>query len=199
VGFTNIFNFMDGINGLAFTQLIIGGAAFSFLGAWNGDYDLAVSGALAAGSALGILKYNFPKALVFMGDVGSLPSGFLLAMLGLRAAFGTHNHDVTFLVPVLALWPFLYDGSYTLLNRLFHRRNPFRAHRSHLYQRLIVKGHSHQKITAGYALWMALCGATAYVLPDCSLVTVGWVMMGMVIGSVAYTVATVAKVRASMT
>ncbi|MFT5234224.1 MAG: UDP-GlcNAc:undecaprenyl-phosphate GlcNAc-1-phosphate transferase, partial [Candidatus Krumholzibacteriia bacterium] len=90
VGFTNVFNFMDGINGLAFTQLIIGGSAFCLFGVKSGDYELAISGALAAGAALGILKYNFPKALVFMGDVGSLPSGFLLAMLGLRVAFGDH-------------------------------------------------------------------------------------------------------------
>jgi UDP-N-acetylmuramyl pentapeptide phosphotransferase/UDP-N-acetylglucosamine-1-phosphate transferase len=199
VGFTNIFNFMDGINGLAFTQLIIGGTTFCLFGAKSGDYELAISGALAAGAALGILKYNFPKALVFMGDVGSLPSGFLLAMLGLRAAFGAHNEGVSFLVPVLVLWPFLYDGSFTLLNRLAHRRNPFRAHRSHLYQRLIVKGYSHKKITSGYALWMAVCGVLAYLLPDCEQAVVKMIIMGMVVASATYTVATVIKVRASMT
>jgi len=190
---------MDGINGLAFTQLIIGGSAFCLFGVKSGDYELAISGALAAGAALGILKYNFPKALVFMGDVGSLPSGFLLAMLGLRAAFGEHSGGRSMLVPMLALWPFLYDGGYTLLNRLFHRRNPFRAHRSHLYQRLLISGYSHKKITSGYALWMIACGAAAYVVPDCSLAMVRVIVMGVVTGSVVYTVLTVVRVRASMT
>ncbi|MFT5316424.1 MAG: UDP-GlcNAc:undecaprenyl-phosphate GlcNAc-1-phosphate transferase [Candidatus Krumholzibacteriia bacterium] len=199
VGFTNVFNFMDGINGLAFTQLIIGGSAFCLFGVKSGDYELAISGALAAGAALGILKYNFPKALVFMGDVGSLPSGFLLAMLGLRVAFGDHSGEKSLLVPVLALWPFLYDGGYTLLNRLFHRRNPFHAHRSHLYQRLVVKGYSHQNITAAYALWMVACGTAAYVLPSCSLLMAKTIVVGVVIGSVVYTVVTVMQVRASMT
>ncbi len=202
VGFTNIFNFMDGINGLAFTQLIIGGSAFSLLGVWTGDYELAVSGALAAGSAMGILKYNFPKALVFMGDVGSLPSGFLLAMLGLRTAFGVHaepEQGLNFLVPVLILWPFLYDGSYTLLNRLVHGRNPIKAHRSHLYQRLIVRGFSHKRITTGYAVWMVVCAVAGYMLPTFSPAWVQRVLIFTALVSLCYTVTTVIKVRASMT
>jgi len=200
VGFTNIFNFMDGINGLAFTQLIIGGTAFCLLGVRSDDYELALSGALAAGSALGILKYNFPKALVFMGDVGSLPSGFLLAMLGLRAAFGMrHGPAVSFLVPVVILWPFLYDGSYTLLNRLAHQRNPFRAHRSHLYQRLMVGGLSHKKITAGYGAWMLICAGGGFLLPACPPACLRTALGGMLAASVIYTVLTVRRIKASMT
>ena len=107
-------------------QLTMGGAAFCLMGAATRDYELAIAGALASGAALGTLKYNFPRALVFMGDVGSLPSGFLLAMLALRAGFGPHADGTPWLAALFVLWPFLWDGGFTLLNRVYHRRNPFR-------------------------------------------------------------------------
>lgn len=199
VGFMNIFNFMDGINGLAFMQLIFGGATFCLLGVASDDYELAISGALAAGSALGILKYNFPRALVFMGDVGSLPAGYLLALMALRTSFGTRHEDVSFLTPVLALWPFLYDGSYTLINRLVHGRNPFRPHRSHLYQRLVVLGLPHKTITLYYATAMALCSAAGLMSVFHGPGFLGTMLIAALAVSAVYTVGVVTHVRASMT
>ncbi len=195
----NIFNFMDGINGLAFMQLIFGGATFCLLGVASDDYELAISGALAAGSALGILKYNFPRALVFMGDVGSLPAGYLLALMALRTSFGARHEDVSFLTPVLALWPFLYDGSYTLINRLVHGRNPFRPHRSHLYQRLIVVGMKHKTITLYYAAAMALCSAAGYLSLFYGRGFLGAMLVVALAVSIVYTIGVVTHVRASMT
>lgn len=199
VGFTNIYNFMDGINGLAFTQLILGGLAFSLLGILIRDYELAVSGALAAGAAAGILKYNFPSAEVFMGDVGSLPTGFLLALMALRAAFGPHGGEVPFVRAALLLWPFLYDGTYTLLNRLAHGRNPLRAHRSHLYQRLVVAGRSHKTITARYALAMLGCSIAGLAYPVLGRPLRIAVLALVLAVSVGFTVRTVSRVRAHMT
>lgn len=199
VGFTNIFNFMDGINGLAFMQLTIGGAAFCLMGVATDDYELAVSGALAAGAALGTLRYNFPRALVFMGDVGSLPSGFLLGLMALRAAFGPRAQGTPWVAAVLVLWPFLWDGGYTLVNRVFHRRNPFRPHRSHLYQRLSVSGMSHAAITVRYALAMAGCGAAGLVSTEKGPGFLRVVLGVILLGSLLYTVRVVTRVRASMT
>jgi len=199
VGFTNIFNFMDGINGLAFTQLIFGGTTFCLLGITTGDYELAISGALAAGSAVGILKYNFPKANVFMGDVGSLPLGFLLALMGLRAAFGPKSHGISFIIPVLILWPFLYDGIFTLINRLVHGRNPVRPHRSHLYQRLVFLGLSHQAITIRYGLAMILCSAAGFGMQYCSLQLSQFLLAVILLFSAGYTIRTVRRVRAHQT
>lgn len=199
VGLTNIYNFMDGINGLAFTQLIFGGTTFCLLGISTGDYELAISGALAAGSAVGILKYNFPKATVFMGDVGSLPLGFLLALMGLRAAFGPKSQGISFIIPVLILWPFLYDGTFTIINRLVHGRNPVRPHRSHLYQRLLVRGLSHQAITIRYGLAMIFCSVVGFGMQYYSLQQ-SQILLGVIlVFSGLYTYRTVRKVRAHET
>lgn len=199
VGFTNIFNFMDGINGLAFTQLICGGATFAVLGIMIDDYQLAVSGSLAAGAAAGILKYNFPRAMVFMGDVGSLPTGFLLALMALQAAFGSHDRSTPFIVPALILWPFLYDGTYTLLNRLVHGRNPLRAHRSHLYQRLAVAGRSHQSITLRYGLAMIGCSVCGLLFLTMTRGRQSLLLGLVLIVSILFTVRTVRRVRAYQT
>jgi UDP-N-acetylmuramyl pentapeptide phosphotransferase/UDP-N-acetylglucosamine-1-phosphate transferase len=199
VGLTNIFNFMDGINGLAFTQLIFGGTTFSLIGVVTGDYELAISGALISGSAVGIMKYNFPKALVFMGDVGSLPLGFLLAFMGLRSAFGPHGESVTFMQTVLVLWPFLFDGSFTLLNRVYHGRNPFHAHRSHLYQRLLVAGKSHKEITLLYGAAMLSCSLVGLALPYTGPAAKTIILAAILLVSILFTVKTIRRVNAGMT
>jgi len=164
VGFTNMFNFMDGINGLAGFQVLLGAGALAVWAALAGDVPLAVTATLLAGATVGFLRANFPRARVFMGDVGSLPLGFLLAMGVLRAHAGPDRAGATPLwLPLLFLWPFLSDATYTLLNRAVHGRNPFRPHRSHIYQRLLVAGLSHARVTLIYAAATAACIAAAFV------------------------------------
>jgi len=200
VAFTNIFNFMDGINGLAFTQLIFGGAAFAIMGVMVTDFELAISGALAAGAAVGLLKYNFPPAKVFMGDVGSLPTGFLLALMALRSAFGADSQgQIPFTAGVLVLWPFIFDGGFTLLNRIFHRRNPFQAHRSHLYQRQLVAGQSHGEVTVFYGISMLICGLFGLMYPGWGEVSQLVALLAVLVGSVVFLVRTVGRVRAKQT
>jgi UDP-N-acetylmuramyl pentapeptide phosphotransferase/UDP-N-acetylglucosamine-1-phosphate transferase len=198
VGFINIFNFMDGANGLAGSQILFSGVAFSILGAGTGDAQLMFTGALIAGSALGFLKYNFPIAKVFMGDVGSLPVGFLIALMVLRAAENPAS-QVTLATPLLFVWPFLYDGSYTLINRVVHKRNPFRPHRSHLYQRVMIAGATHEQITTRYAAGMVVCACGGYgmlIFSDRWDAFIGLFLLSV---SVVLSVKTVLKIRATMT
>ncbi len=199
VGFTNIFNFMDGANGLAGSQILFAGVAFSILGIGTNDTQLMVSGALIAGAALGFLKYNFPIAKVFMGDVGSLPAGFLLALMVLRAAEGPAAEQVTIATPLLFIWPFLYDGIYTLINRIVHKRNPFRPHRSHLYQRVMIAGATHEQITTRYATGIVACACGGFgmlVLSDRWDAFIGLFLLGI---SGILTVRTVSRIRARVT
>ena len=199
VGFTNIFNFMDGANGLAGSQILFAGVAFSILGIGTNDTQLMAAGALIAGAALGFLNFNFPIAKVFMGDVGSLPAGFLLALMVLRAAEGPAADQVTIATPLLFIWPFLYDGAYTLVNRIVHGRNPFRPHRSHLYQRIMISGVTHEQITTRYAAGMIFCGCGGYgmlLLNDRWSAFIVLFLLGV---SGVLTVRTVLKIRARMT
>ena len=199
VGFTNMFNFMDGINGIAGFQTLIGAGGLALLAAHLGDPVPALPLAMLSGTGAGFLRYNFPRARVFMGDVGSLPIGFALAMAVLRA-HGGHGPDtgLPLWLLVLFIWPSLFDATYTLVNRALKKRNPFHAHRSHVYQRLTVSGWAHVRVTTIYAAFMAVCAAGAFV----ALERESWgpfVFWGIFALSLGWTVATVTRVRAFMT
>ncbi|MBK6899727.1 MAG: glycosyltransferase family 4 protein [bacterium] len=199
VGFTNMFNFMDGINGLAGFQALLGASALAVWASLAGDSTLAMAAALLAGSSVGFLRANFPRAKVFMGDVGSLPLGFLLAMGVLRVQAGAGPVSAApFWLPLLFVWPFLGDATYTLLNRAVHRRNPFRPHRSHIYQRLVVAGLSHKHVTLIYASAMLACIAAAFVCREHPPLR-PYVFWGGLAVTTALMVAIVVRVRASTT
>jgi UDP-N-acetylmuramyl pentapeptide phosphotransferase/UDP-N-acetylglucosamine-1-phosphate transferase len=199
VGFTNMFNFMDGINGLAGFQALLGAGALAVWAMLAGDATLAVAAALLAGSVLGFLRANFPRARVFMGDVGSLPLGFLLAMGVLRVHAGPDRAGATPLwLPLLFIWPFLSDATYTLLNRAVHGRNPFRPHRSHVYQRLVVAGSSHRRVTSIYTAATAACIAAAFACR--ARPALGpYVFWGILAVTISVIVAIVASIRATAT
>jgi len=159
-GFANIFNFMDGINGMAAGTGLIYSGLFCFVAWRQGQSDLAVLGVLLAGSCLGFLFHNFPVARTFMGDTGSLFLGGVLALFVVRLAQRAGNQVVlTALAVGVSLY--LWDSGFTLLRRLRRRENIFQAHRSHLYQRLVQAGLSHAKVTTLYLFLHSLLGALA--------------------------------------
>lgn len=148
VGLTNAYNFMDGIDGLAGSQAIIAGLGTTLLGLLVAQPLLTVIGLLLTTSSLGFLVHNWPPAHIFMGDVGSAFLGYSFAVLALIAA----QADPKFLFAyVLLLWPFLFDTAFTLFQRLRRQENIFAAHRSHLYQRLVIIGYSHRCVTLLYS------------------------------------------------
>ena len=146
-GLTNAYNFMDGIDGIAGGQAVVAAAAWIGLGALHGAPLLSLLGALVASSSLGFLGHNWPPARIFMGDVGSAFLGYTFAALAVLAQ--TVNPRLA-LAGVVVVWPFVFDTMFTLLRRLHHRENVFAAHRSHLYQRLILAGYSHRFVTLVY-------------------------------------------------
>ena len=173
VGLINVYNFMDGIDGLAGGQAVIGGVAWAVLGWWFNQWLVAILGILVAAASVGFLLHNWPPARIFMGDVGSAFLGFTFAVLAVIAGFADPRLA---LVGVVLLWPFVFDTSYTLLNRLRKGENIFQAHRSHLYQRLVIAGHTHRSVTLLYLVMMlvsASCAMLWLVVPligTCSLV-----------------------------
>jgi UDP-N-acetylmuramyl pentapeptide phosphotransferase/UDP-N-acetylglucosamine-1-phosphate transferase len=155
---TNLYNFMDGSDGLAGGMALFGFGAYA-LAAWlAGDAVFVVVAASIVAAAAAFLVFNFPPAKVFMGDAGSIPLGFLAAALGVLGWRAGH-WPVWF--PVLVFSPFIVDASLTLARRLLRGERVWRAHRLHYYQRLVQLGWGHRNTAlAEYAL-MAACGALA--------------------------------------
>ena len=162
VGLTNAFNFMDGSDGIAGITAAAVAAGVAAAAAACGAGPVAVIAAAFAGASLGFLTSNWQPARIFMGDVGSAFCGFLLAVLPLAV----RADAVPEVLPVaaMALWPFIFDTSLTLLRRLRAGENIFQAHRSHLYQRLVIAGWSHRAVASLYG-GLAAFGATISVAP----------------------------------
>jgi len=162
VGLTNAFNFMDGSDGIAGITAAAAAAGIGVAAAACGAGPVAVIAAAFAGSASGFLTSNWQPARIFMGDVGSAFCGFMLAVLPLMV----RADAVPEVLPVaaLALWPFIFDTSLTLLRRLWAGENIFQAHRSHLYQRLIIAGWSHRAVASLYG-GLAAFGAAVALTP----------------------------------
>ena len=162
VGMTNAFNFMDGSDGIAGITAAAVAAGIAAAAAACLAGPVAVIAAAFAGASLGFLTSNWQPARIFMGDVGSAFCGFLLAVLPLAL----RSDAVPEVLPVaaLALWPFIFDTSLTLLRRLRAGENIFQAHRSHLYQRLVIAGWSHRAVASLYG-GLAAFGATIAAVP----------------------------------
>ncbi|MBP2291894.1 MraY family glycosyltransferase [Azospirillum rugosum] len=140
--FVNLFNFMDGIDGLAGSEAATIGAGLALVGAVGGlDPAYGLYGLAAAGAAMGFLVWNWHPAKLFMGDVGSVPLGFTLGWL-LLAVAASGLWAAALLVPAY----FLADATVTLLRRLVEGKKVWQAHREHFYQKATQRGRSHAQV-----------------------------------------------------
>lgn len=147
VGLTNAYNFMDGIDGIAGAQAVVAGLGWIILGRMMDLPLVAALGVLLAATSLGFLFHNWPPARIFMGDVGSAFLGYSLACLAVIAA---NREPALAIAGVLLVWPFVFDTIFTFVRRWKNHENVFSAHRSHLYQRLVISGYSHRTVTLLY-------------------------------------------------
>jgi UDP-GlcNAc:undecaprenyl-phosphate/decaprenyl-phosphate GlcNAc-1-phosphate transferase len=155
---TNLYNFMDGSDGLAGGMATIGFGAYG-AAAWLAGYLPLASmcAALSAASAV-FLTCNFHPARIFLGDVGSIPLGFLVFSLGI---LGWRDDIWPLWFPVLVFGPFIGDATITLLKRAVKGERVWRAHRDHYYQRLVRMGLGHRGTALlGYTV-MLVCAAGA--------------------------------------
>jgi Fuc2NAc and GlcNAc transferase len=144
VWLTNLYNFMDGIDGLAGveTMTVCGGAAL-FLAILGGQ-ELVPACLFLAAAAAGFLAWNWPPARIFMGDVGSAFIGFSIGVLGLAASRST---EIPLWTWAILLGIFLVDATVTLLWRMGSGQRWYAAHRSHAYQRLARRLRGHAPVT----------------------------------------------------
>jgi UDP-N-acetylmuramyl pentapeptide phosphotransferase/UDP-N-acetylglucosamine-1-phosphate transferase len=155
---TNLFNFMDGADGLAGGMAVIGFGAYAYAAHEAGFAALGWSCAALAAASLGFLFHNLPPARVFMGDAGSVPLGFLAGALGVH---GIVAGAWPWWFPLLAFLPFVLDATVTILRRLLRGERIWHAHREHFYQRLVLSGWSPRRLDAFAFLLMAACAASA--------------------------------------
>lgn len=159
-GYANVFNFMDGVNGISGAHAVVGGAMFALLGLWRGDPSLATGGALIAAGGAAFLPWNAVHARVFLGDSGSYALGAALAVLAAYAVIVRVPLEAA--IAPLALY--LADTAWTLQRRIRAGENWSQPHRTHVYQRLCDIGWSHPQVaaaTAGAAVVVCLLGAVS--------------------------------------
>ena len=156
--FINLFNFMDGIDGISGVETVViagglAGAAYALGG--TAMAGLFVPALVVVAAAAGFLRWNWHPARIFLGDVGSVPLGYLLGWLAIAAA-GLENVGGPIWTACLIL-PLYYfvDATVTLFRRLARGANIFEAHREHFYQQAVMAGRRHDQVAGA----VALCGA----------------------------------------
>ena len=153
--FINLYNFMDGIDGITCVETIAIGVGVVLIVQLGDDTAHVAAPALAlAAGALGFLRWNWPRASIFLGDVGSVPLGFLTGWLLLLLA--TRGEWAPALI--IALY-YLADATVTLLRRILRRERIWQAHRSHYYQRALAPDNDH-----GAVLKLIIGGDAALLL-----------------------------------
>jgi UDP-N-acetylmuramyl pentapeptide phosphotransferase/UDP-N-acetylglucosamine-1-phosphate transferase len=159
IGWTaNLYNFMDGSDGLAGGMTIFGFGAYAVAAQLSGAAPFAALCAAIAAAAAAFLVFNFHPARLFMGDAGSVPLGFLAAALGL-SGWSRGYWPIWF--PLLVFAPFMCDATLTLLRRLLRRERVWQAHREHYYQRLVRMGFGHRGTALIEYAAMAACAGIA--------------------------------------
>lgn len=146
VALTNMFNFMDGLNGLAGGTAAVVAAFLCAVTFIEGSFFVYVFCYVMAAGAAGFLVFNFPRARLFMGDVGSQFVGFAFAALAVVAA-EIDASRTSFLVVPLLFFNFIFDTAFTFCRRAMRGEQVTQAHRSHLYQLLNRIGWSHVQVS----------------------------------------------------
>ena len=143
----NVYNFMDGIDGLMAWNTIVVGSVLTYLFYQMGSLWWVVALLLVAATA-GFVLLNGPPARIFSGDVGAMFIGFVLAVMALHG----EQVGVPLWIFALLLAYFFFDTAYTLVRRALNGENVLQAHRKHLYQRLGNMGWSHQRVVSAAVL-----------------------------------------------
>lgn len=158
VWMTNLYNFMDGMDGFAGGMALFGFGGFAVLGYWHDHLPFTLINLSLVSAVAGFLRFNFPPAKIFMGDTGASSLGFLAGALSL---WGQQEGLFPLWIAFLLFSPFIVDATVTLGRRLLQREKVWLGHKSHYYQRLVQLGWGHlHTVLWEYGL-MALCGISA--------------------------------------
>jgi len=186
VWMANLYNFMDGADGLAGGMTAFGFGSLAIVAHIGGHANLSLLAGVFAVAALAFLCFNFPPASVFMGDAGSVPLGFLAAALGY---VGFQRGAWPYWFPALVFAPFIVDASYTLVRRALRGERVWVAHREHLYQRLVLAGWSHRRLAlVAYGIMCGVDAAAIFALRQSqdgqiALIVATLVLLGLLVAA----------------
>ena len=182
VWFINLFNFMDGIDGISGIEAgAIGLGLAGIMFVTDQHLDLGLYGLAVAGAGIGFLWWNWQPAKIFLGDVGSIPLGFLLGWLLIELA----GREMWVPAAILPLY-YLGDATLTLGVRAARKEKIFQAHRDHFYQLAIKRGHSHARVAlmiAAANVGLIVLALTSLAQPIPSLIAAaaltGWLLLNL--------------------
>jgi Fuc2NAc and GlcNAc transferase len=169
----NLYNFVDGIDGLAAGEAVSTGVIGGLILLAMGERGLAMVALLIAAANAGFLPLNWAPAKLFMGDVGSGMLGYLFAVL---AVASENAGAVPLLIWVLLLGAFVFDATVTLCRRIAHGERWYHAHHSHAYQRMVQAGRSHAAVSSMILLInlvLAVLAIVAWLRPTFFLISIG--------------------------
>ena len=160
----NLYNFMDGSDGLAVGMSVIGFSCYAILSIILGDLDFAIFNIIIITACISFLFFNFHPAKIFMGDTGSIPLGFLCGAMGI---IGWYKLLWPLWFPLVVFSPFIIDASATLIKRFIKKESLTKAHRDHYYQRAILIGYSHKQVALfsyGLMICVGIIGILAAII-----------------------------------
>ncbi len=179
VGFTNIVNLIDGLDGLAAGISLIACIAICIVTLQMGQVDLACITLALAGAACGFLRYNFNPAKIFMGDTGSMLLGYTMAAISVMGSVKTAA-TVGLVVPVIVLGLPILDTLFAIVRRRINGRPVFQPDKGHLHHRLLAMGLTQkQAVLLMYAI-TAVLGCVSIVAAKANF-TIGLLLVVLIL------------------
>lgn len=166
----NLYNFMDGVDGMAGTQAVVVALCSAGLCLWQHNFELALLYGLIFCGVSGFLYFNWSPARIFMGDGGAYFLGFLFACMGLMNKM---FYGQSLIALMILMGTFIADATYTLLRRIARGEKLYVGHNKHAFQRAVQRGWSHSRVVMIYNLitlfWLAPWAVMAVLYPDLSI------------------------------
>jgi len=189
LGITNAINFLDNMDGLSAGISAVISAFILLLALFNDQFLVAALAAGLLGACLGFLRYNFPPARIFMGDVGTMFLGFLLAVMGIQLRFPDNSNFVTWMVPVFLFGLPIFDMCLVVLSRLRRGISPSTAGRDHTSHRLVQLGFSARETVLILYLFSGILGMMALFITQATIIegySVGVVAAVLGLGAIGW-------------
>jgi UDP-GlcNAc:undecaprenyl-phosphate GlcNAc-1-phosphate transferase len=189
LGITNAINFLDNMDGLSAGVSAVIASFILLLALMNGQFLVGALAAALLGACLGFLRYNFPPARIFMGDVGSLFLGFSLAMMGIQLRFPENSNFVTWMAPVFIFGLPIFDMTLVVVSRLRRGLSPNTPGQDHTSHRLVCLGFSSREAVLILYLFSGILGMMGMFITQATVIegyTLGAIAALLGVGAIAW-------------